>query len=248
VARGTSVRQALIDAGLAQDRREADALVMAGRVMVGERKALKAGEPLPRDPGPLRILGGKGHGYVSRGGLKLAGALDTLRVDVAGLRCVDVGASTGGFVDCLLQRGAAGVVATDVGYGLLADKLRRDERVVVLERTHARSLQAGALPWPCDLLTADLSFIGLAALMPTLVGLVRPGGALLVMVKPQFEAAAHEVGEGGVVSDEAVRARVVAEVADAGQRAGATWRGQAEAGVAGPSGNREVFVWLRRGS
>ena len=214
--------------------------------MVGERKATKAGEPLPRDPGPLRILGGKGHGYVSRGGLKLAGALDALKIDAEGRRCVDVGASTGGFVDCLLQRGASGVVATDVGYGLLADKLRRDKRVVVLERTHARTLTPDALPWPCDLLTADLSFIGLAALMPTLIGLARPGGELLVMVKPQFEASAHEVGEGGVVRDETVRARVVQEVIDAGLRAGAEHLGQADAGVAGPSGNREVFVWFRR--
>ena len=159
---------------------------MAGKVMVGENKQDKPGLLVPLDA-PVRLIGGPPMPFVSRGGIKLDGALRHLGVDVRDLRCIDVGASTGGFTDCLLQRGAAHVVAIDVGHGLLADKLRRDARVSVLERTHARSLTRDLLPWSADLLVMDVSFIGARAVLPVLVGLVRPGGRMLVLVKPQFE-------------------------------------------------------------
>ena len=234
----------LVARGMCADLHAAQAQVMAGAVVVGARRADKPGE-LVRADAVVRIKGAD-HGYVSRGGLKLAAALDALQVPVLGKQCIDVGAATGGFTDCLLQRGAAAVVAVDVGYGLLHDKLRRDPRVHVRERTHARALAQAQLPFAVELLVADLSFIGLQSLLPELVAAVAPGGQLLLMVKPQFEVAKHEVPAGGVVADPLLRQQVVARVVATAQAMGLTPLGTADAGVAGPAGNQEVFVWLQK--
>lgn len=232
----------LVARSLCDDLHRAQALVLAGQVVVADRRADKPGQ-LVDSAVPLRLKD-QGGPFVSRGGLKLAAALDALQVPVAGKRCLDVGASTGGFTDCLLQRGVLAVVASDVGYGLLHDKLRRDPRVVVRERIHVRDLQLADLPFVPELLVADLSFIGLRALVPGLAALVAPGGQLLLMVKPQFEAAKREVPHGGVVSDPVLRQEVVQRVVLAALACGLQVLGQAEAGVAGPMGNREVFLWL----
>ena len=237
--------QRLVHAGLAADLREAAGFVMAGKVMVGENKQDKPGLLVPLDA-PVRLIGGPPMPFVSRGGIKLDGALRHLGVDVRDLRCIDVGASTGGFTDCLLQRGAAHVVAIDVGHGLLADKLRRDARVSVLERTHARSLTRDLLPWSADLLVMDVSFIGARAVLPVLVGLVRPGGRMLVLVKPQFELPAHLVPPGGVVADDGARWQAVKSVQDAARDLGLKQLATAESELSGPMGNREVFLFLQR--
>lgn len=234
----------LVREELAADRKLAQALVMAGKVMVGEQKARSPAE-LVRPAQPVRLLGGPPNPYVSRGGLKLAGALRQLGVEASGRRCLDVGAATGGFTDCLLQHGAKAVMAVDVGHGLLADKLRRDPRVLVRERTHARDLLPSKLPWPVDLVVMDVSFIGAAALVPVLVPLVRPGGELLLMVKPQFELPREAVPAGGVVTDEQDRARAAEQVSAAATALGCQQLGRCDSEVPGPAGNREVFVWLR---
>lgn len=233
----------LVREGLAPDVKIAASLVLAGKVMIGERKVQKAGDKVPSDQ-PLRLLGGTPNPYVSRGGLKLEGALRALRVDPTGLRCIDVGAATGGFTDCLLQHGAVEVIAIDVGHGLLHDKLRRDPRVHVRERTHARTLTALDLPFAADLLVLDVSFIGARQVLPALVPLVRRGGQLLLMVKPQFELAREQVPQGGVVTDDAARWKSVADVEHVAHALGCTTLGRAESEVPGPSGNREIFLLL----
>lgn len=235
--------QLLVARGLAEDLHTAQAFVLAGQVVVGEQRVDKPGAPT-RDDAPLRLIGAKAGPYVSRGGLKLQSALEALNIDVTGLDCLDVGASTGGFADCLLQRGAARVVALDVGYGLLADKLRRDPRVTPLERTHARDLKAEQLPFAPQLITVDLSFIGVAGLLAVLLGALAPGGRLLLMVKPQFEAARGEVPNGGVIRDEALRQAIAQRVVAAAQQLGAAVLGQADSAVTGPAGNREIFLLL----
>lgn len=237
--------QRLVDEGLAADLHAAQGLVLAGKVMVGEQKVDKAGTQV-RDDRPVRLIGGPPSPYVSRGGHKLEGALRALRLDVAGLRCVDVGAATGGFSDCLLQHGADAVVAVDVGHGLLHPRLRADPRVLVLERTHIRSLEPGRLPWPADLVVMDVSFIGARQVLPTLLPLLRAGGRMLVLVKPQFEAAREQVGPGGVVRDDEVRWQAVAEVERVAEVLGLQVLGRAESEVAGPAGNREIFLLLRK--
>lgn len=182
--------------------------------------------------------------FVSRGGEKLAGALDDLALDPTGLRALDVGASTGGFTDCLLQSGASHVTAVDVGYGQLDLRLRRDPRVHVLERTNARELSPEALPGSVDLVVVDVSFISASLVLPRLVACC-PGAELLVMVKPQFEVGRERVGKGGVVRDDADRAAAVDRVAEAGAALGLREAGRAESRLPGPKGNREVFLHLR---
>lgn len=236
----------LVARGLAEDDHAAQALVLAGHVVVGEQRVDKPGAPIAQDA-PLRVIGAKAGPYVSRGGLKLQSALQALELDVSGLACLDVGASTGGFTDCLLQRGAARVVALDVGYGLLAEKLRRDPRVTQLERTHARQLQASQLPFAPQLITVDVSFIGVAGLLPVLLGVLAPGGRLLAMIKPQFEAARGEVPVGGVVRDDDLRRAIAQRVVAAAVQLGAHVLGQADSAVAGPAGNREIFLLLSKG-
>jgi 23S rRNA (cytidine1920-2'-O)/16S rRNA (cytidine1409-2'-O)-methyltransferase len=190
---------------------------------------------------------GKEHPFVSRGGVKLAGALDAFRLDVAGLSCLDIGASTGGFTDCLLQRGAARVVAVDVGYGQLAHKLRTDPRVVVLERTNARDLTETDVGSAADLTVVDASFIGIAKLAGAIARCTKPGGNLLALVKPQFEVGRTEASRGkGVVRDPTVRAAAIKSAALCLRDAGFDVLDQADSVLPGPKGNCEAFIYARR--
>jgi 23S rRNA (cytidine1920-2'-O)/16S rRNA (cytidine1409-2'-O)-methyltransferase len=227
----------LVERGLAESRSQAQALVLAGRV----RGHTKAGERV--DAGAeLDVV--PGARFVSRGGEKLAGALEELGVDVAGEDCLDVGASTGGFTDCLLQGGAARVIALDVGYGQLHPKLRDDPRVTALERTNVRSLSCADLPFRPTFVVCDVSFIGLAKALPPALACAAPGWRALVLVKPQFEAGPADVGKGGVVRDPVVQRRVVDEVVARAPEWGARALGVAESPLRGPKGNREFFVLL----
>ncbi len=232
--------------GLASDLRQARGLVMQGRVLVDDRPQTKPGTRVP-DSAALRIKGDPPPRFVSRGGDKLQGALDDLQLSVAGRRCADIGASTGGFTDCLLQAGAEAVCCVDVGYGLLADRLRRHERVVIRERTNARLLTAEQLPWPPDLITVDASFIRVRTLLPALTAVSQADAWLLAMVKPQFELPAAQIADGGVVRDDHLRQQAVQLVADLAAELGWRTMGQVDSRVAGPKGNREVFIWLARG-
>jgi 23S rRNA (cytidine1920-2'-O)/16S rRNA (cytidine1409-2'-O)-methyltransferase len=204
--------QLLVERGLAESRAKAQALILAGLVFSGERKIEKAGQAL-RPDAPLEVRG-KDHPWVSRGGVKLAHALDHFGWDVTGAVALDVGASTGGFTDVLLQRGAAKVFAVDVGTNQLAWSLRQDPRVIVHEQTNARHLTDAIVTEPVDIITCDASFIGLAKVLDTALGFARPDGRLIALIKPQFEAERHEIGKGGVVRDPAVHARVCAAAAD----------------------------------
>ena len=186
--------------------------------------------------------------FVSRGGIKLANALDALGIDPAGLDCLDVGASTGGFTDCLLQRGAARVIALDVAFGQLDWRLRGDERVEVLERFNARRLAPGTLSFAPDLAVVDVSFISLTTILPAVAPVLAPAGRVLALVKPQFEAGRRQVGKGGVVRAAEVRREALVRVAEAAQEAGLGFEGFASSGLPGPKGNRETFVALRRGA
>jgi 23S rRNA (cytidine1920-2'-O)/16S rRNA (cytidine1409-2'-O)-methyltransferase len=233
----------LVARGLAPTREKAQALILAGRVEVEGRAAAKAGEPTPED---ARIeVSGPPHPYVSRGGVKLAAALDAFGLDPAGRICLDVGASTGGFTDCLLQRGAARVYAVDVGHGQLDAKLRGDPRVVVRERVNARSLSRREVEEPVSLAAADVSFISLRLVLPAVVLLVEGGGSIVVLVKPQFEAGRGEVPRGGVVKSEATRRRVVEEVAAAGRGLGLEVLGSHPSPIRGARGNEEFLLGFR---
>lgn len=232
----------VVERGLAPSRERARALILAGKVFRGERRVQKAGDQLPADA-ELEVRG-EDLPYVSRGGLKLESALDAFGYDPAGLVAADFGASTGGFTDCLLQRGARRVYAIDVGYGQLADPLRRDQRVVSMERTNARHLKAGDLPEPVDLIVIDASFIGLEKLLPAAKALLRSGGDVLAMVKPQFQVGRDRVGKGGVVRDEALRREAIDAVADAARELGFEERGRSDNPITGPKGNREAFLYL----
>jgi 23S rRNA (cytidine1920-2'-O)/16S rRNA (cytidine1409-2'-O)-methyltransferase len=217
---------------------------MAGTVEVDGRRVDKPGTPVAGEA-RVAVLAPK-EPFVSRAGRKLAHALDVFGVDPAGRVCMDVGASTGGFTDCLLQRGAARVYALDVGYGQLDQRLRDDPRVVVMERVNARHLAPDALPEPCGLITIDVSFISLAKVVPALLPHLAPGGLLLPMIKPQFEAGRGAVGKGGILRDEEVRQRVVEECAAGLSRLGLELLGVADSAVAGMGGNREAFALLRQ--
>ena len=235
----------LFERGLAPSRERAKALVLAGRVFSGEMRIEKAGQLLPAEI-DLTVRG-DANPYVSRGGLKLAGALDDFDLDVAGRVAGDIGASTGGFTDCLLQRGAARVYAVDVGYGQLHAKLRSDSRVVVMERTNARYLSSETLPEPLDLVVVDASFIGLAKLLPAIRAILAPNAEVVALVKPQFEVGADRVGKGGVVRDDAVREASATRVSEAAAELGFRRLGQTDSKVAGPKGNREIFLHLGLG-
>jgi 23S rRNA (cytidine1920-2'-O)/16S rRNA (cytidine1409-2'-O)-methyltransferase len=224
----------LVERGLAESRTQAQALVLAGRVPGHEKPGEQVDESAALEVSP-------GDPYVSRGGVKLANALDAFGVEPAGLDCVDVGASTGGFTDVLLQRRAARVIALDVGYGQLHPRIRADERVVVLERTTARAV--AELPFAPQLVVCDVSFISVRKALPPVLALAAPGWQALVLVKPQFEAGRADV-RGGVVRDPAVRRRVVREVAEAALAWGAETAGVVDSGLPGPKGNRELFVHL----
>jgi len=232
--------QRLVAQGLAPTRQKAQAMILAGLVKVNGEPAHKAGIKVARDS--QVEAAGPAHPYVSRGGLKLAGALDSLGLEVVGWVCLDVGASTGGFTDCLLQSGAAAVTALDVGYGQLAWQLRQDPRVTVVERVNARHLEPGTAPGPFDLITVDVSFISLTLVCPPLVERLGPGGRLLVMVKPQFEAGREQVGAGGVVRDRRARQAAVDKVAAHLEGLGLTVAGHAASPITGPKGNQEHFI------
>jgi len=232
--------------GLFDSREQARRAIMAGRVRVAGRPEDKPGTQVP--VGAEVEVAGPRRRYASRGGEKLEHALDHFAVDPAGWVCLDVGASTGGFTDCLLQRGARRVYALDVGRGQLDHGLRQDERVVVMEGVNARYLALDALPEPVRLATVDVSFISLGKLVPALRPLLAPGGLLLPLIKPQFEAGRQEVGKGGVVRDEAVRSRVVRQVAAELAAIGFELRGIVDSPVHGAKGNREAFACLERPS
>ncbi|HEV7517457.1 MAG TPA: TlyA family RNA methyltransferase [Thermoanaerobaculia bacterium] len=236
--------QLLVERGLFPSREQARRAVMAGTVEVDGRRVDKAGTAVAAGA-RLAVLAPK-EPYVSRAGRKLAAALDHFGIDPAGRICLDVGASTGGFTDCLLQRGAARVYAVDVGYGQLDARLRQDPRVVVMERVNARHLRDGDLPEPASLVVVDVSFISLAKVVPALLPHLAPGGLLLPMIKPQFEAGRGQVGKGGIVRDPALRERVVAACAEGLAALGLELAGRFDSPVAGMGGNREAFALLRQ--
>jgi 23S rRNA (cytidine1920-2'-O)/16S rRNA (cytidine1409-2'-O)-methyltransferase len=237
--------QLLVTRGLAPTRARAQAMVLAGDVFVAGARVDKAGTPVAPDA-DVEVRASR-NPYVSRGGIKLAGALDAFGIDPTGLRCLDLGASTGGFTDCLLQRGAARVVAVDVGYGQLAQKLRDDPRVVVMERTNARDLDAPDVGGAADLTVVDASFIGLAKLAHAIARCTRAGGEIVALVKPQFEVGREHASRGrGVVRDEALRAEAIGAAAASIREAGFELLAQADSTLPGPKGNREAFVHARR--
>ncbi|HEX3909505.1 MAG TPA: TlyA family RNA methyltransferase [Solirubrobacteraceae bacterium] len=233
----------LAERGLFSSRSRAAASVMAGEVRVGsaERRAQKPGE-MVEDSEALHVA--QRPSFVSRGGIKLANALTATGLDVEGRRALDVGVSTGGFTDCLLQRGAREVVAVDVGYGTLAWSLRNDPRVTVLERTNARALTPAMLPYAPDLAVMDVSFISLEKVLGAILACMAPGYEVLALVKPQFEVGRERVGKGGVVRDAEVRRSALVAVGAAAVELGAAVRSYHSSGLPGPKGNRETFVWL----
>jgi len=236
--------QYLVAHGLAQSRSRAQGLIMAGKVRVDGQVVSKAGAAVPE--GAVVDVIGPEHPFVSRGGVKLAGALDHFRLEVRGRRCLDVGASTGGFTDCLLQRGAAHVTALDVGYGQLHWRLRNHPRVTVLERTNVRHLDERTAPGPFHLITVDVSFISLTLATPPLAPRLAGGGHLLCLVKPQFEAGRELVGKGGVVRDPAVQRACVDKVAAHLAHLGLEVVGACPSPIPGPKGNQEHFLLARR--
>ncbi len=235
--------QLLVARGLFPSREKARRAVMAGNVIVDGQRIDKAGTAVAEAAG-LELV--EREPYVSRAGRKLAAALDHFGIDPRGFVGLDVGASTGGFTDCLLQRGALRVYAIDVGYGQLDHRLRQDERVVVMERTNARHLAADALGEPCDLITVDVSFISLVKVVPALLPHLAPAGRLLTLVKPQFEAGRGQVGKGGIVRDETLRRRVIEERVAELQALGLESLGVIDSPVAGAGGNREALALFRQ--
>lgn len=234
----------LVERGYAPTRARAQAMILAGAVHLPTGLAPKAGLLLPED-GAFEVSGDP-NPFVSRGGLKLAGALDAFGFDPTDRVAIDIGASTGGFTDCLLQRGAARVYAVDVGYGQLAWRLRSDPRVVVMERTNARHLEASQLPERPDLAVCDVSFISIAKVLPAVLGVLAEAADVIAMVKPQFEAEPGEVGKGGVIRDEELRQRVIDDAARALAELGLRERARADSEVHGPKGNVECFLWFDR--
>lgn len=234
----------LVDRGTVASRERARRLVMAGAVRVGDQVVDKAGTLVPVDAAVT--VTEPDIPYVSRGGLKLAGALDAFAIDVRGLLVLDVGASTGGFTDCVLQRGARAVIAVDVGYGQFAWSLRQDPRVTLLERVNVRHLTMEQLPAVPDLIVADLSFISLRLVLPALTAVLPGVATMVVLVKPQFEVGKGQVGRGGVVRDPALHAAAVTSVREVATELGLTCIGECPSPILGPKGNREFFLALRR--
>ena len=233
----------LVERGLCDSRTRAQALILAGEVVVGDHAVTKPGTAVDAEAS-VRLKGGQPNPYVSRGGLKLRAALDAFPIPVPDAICLDVGASTGGFTDCLLQAGAARVYALDVGYGQLAWKLANDPRVVVMDRQNIRKLEPGQIPEPIDLAVADCSFISLTKVLPHLPPLLRPGADLVVLVKPQFEVGRERVGKGGIVRDDEARSAALENVAAAAEELGFQIRGHVASPIAGREGNREWLLWL----
>jgi 23S rRNA (cytidine1920-2'-O)/16S rRNA (cytidine1409-2'-O)-methyltransferase len=236
----------LAERGLFASRTRAATAVLAGHVLVGPGRA-RASKPGQLVDADVEVAVDAPPPFVSRGGVKLANALDATGVDPAGRRCLDVGASTGGFTDCLLQRGAAHVVALDVAYGELDWRLRSDPRVTVVERTNARSLTPDMLPYAPDLTAIDVSFISLRKVLPAVLACAAERYDCMAMVKPQFEVGRGRVGKGGVVRDESARREALAAVAAGAVELGAAVLGFVPSGLPGPAGNRETFAWLAEG-
>ncbi len=233
----------LVRRGLAESRSRARALILAGDVLINGTRADRAGRLVSNEDAVAMIVKPR---FVSRGGEKLAYALEAFQLDVQGKVAADLGASTGGFTDCLLQAGAARAYAVDVGYGQLHDRVRRDDRVVVLERVNARTLDA--LPEKVDVVVIDVSFISLRLILPTAGRLIQPNGVCVPLIKPQFEAGRREVGRGGVVRDPNIHRRVLRDVCDAAQGVGFGVAGLVESPLLGPAGNREFFALLQAGA
>ena len=238
------VDQMLVERGLVESRAKAQALILAGLVFSGERKIDKAGQPISFEA-PLEVRG-REHPWVSRGGIKLAHALEHLDWDVTGMVGLDVGSSTGGFTDVLLKRGAVKVFAVDVGTNQLAWKLRQDPRVAVHEQTNARYLTNEIINDSIDIIVCDASFIALSKVLYTALDLARPGGRLVALVKPQFEAERHEIGKGGVVRDPAVHARVTQAAHEWVESRGWIVSGIIESPITGPEGNKEFLLAAQR--
>jgi 23S rRNA (cytidine1920-2'-O)/16S rRNA (cytidine1409-2'-O)-methyltransferase len=239
---------ALVERGLCESREKARRAVMAGQIRINDRPARKASDSV-QDSDALSVA--EGDKFVSRGGHKLEHALEHFQIDVTGSTAVDLGASTGGFTDCLLQRGAARVHAVDVGHGQFAWKLRRDPRVVVMEKTNARALTPAAFPppfAPVDIIVIDCSFISLRKILPPTVALLKPAGKIVALIKPQFEAGKAEADKGaGVITDPAVHGRVLHELETfAAGLPGLHWRGVTESPLLGPAGNKEFLVLLEK--
>jgi 23S rRNA (cytidine1920-2'-O)/16S rRNA (cytidine1409-2'-O)-methyltransferase len=232
----------LVERGLTQSRERARALIMAGQVVVADHVAEKPGQ-MVQVAAEVRLKG-ELLPFVSRGGLKLQKALDEFKIDVAGLTVLDVGASTGGFTDCLLQRGAKKVIAVDVGYGQLAWKLRQDERVLNLEKTNIRYLTSDKLPLVPDLAVIDASFISLAKVLPATLSLLDNGGVIIALIKPQFEVGRGEVGKGGVVRDSEKHREVIDAIKSVAEDLGLEVKGVTESPLLGPRGNREFLIFM----
>jgi 23S rRNA (cytidine1920-2'-O)/16S rRNA (cytidine1409-2'-O)-methyltransferase len=242
----TRIDKLMVDLGLVPSRERARALIMAGKVLVNEVPVTKAGTTVA--PAAAVRLKGEDCPYVSRGGLKLEGALDDLGVEVIGLTVLDVGASTGGFSDVCLKRGAGRVFAVDVGTNQLAYPLRCDPRVLCLEQTHAKDLSLNLLPSAADLAVIDVSFISILKILQPIIDCITPGGQILAMVKPQFEAGREYVGKGGVVRDPKAREEAVQAVIDGATQCGLEFKGRADAKIQGPKGNQETFVLFKKGT
>jgi 23S rRNA (cytidine1920-2'-O)/16S rRNA (cytidine1409-2'-O)-methyltransferase len=241
----TRLDQALVERALCDSREKAKRLILAGQVRVNGHPARKPSDTVkPADA----IIVAAGEKFASRGGHKLEHALEHFHVQVAGLTALDLGASTGGFTDCLLQRGASKVFAVDVGQGQLAWKLRTDPRVVVMEKTNARHLRPENFPAPADLVVIDCSFISLKKILPPAVPLLSPGGKIVALIKPQFEAGKAEADKGrGVITDAAVHERVLAELAEfVAAQTGLCWRGVVESPLLGPAGNKEFLTLIEK--
>ncbi|QGY80925.1 TlyA family RNA methyltransferase [Sphingorhabdus lacus] len=236
--------QLIVDRNLADSKTRAQALVMAGHVFIGDVKAQKPGQQVAEDA-PLQVKGSD-HPWVSRGGIKLAHALDEFAIDVTDAVAMDVGSSTGGFTDVLLTNGAARVYAVDSGTNQLAWKLRQDERVIVHEQTSARILTESHIPEPIDIIVCDASFISLAKVLETPLTFAKSGAQIIALIKPQFEAGRGEVGKGGVVRDEAIHARVCAEVQMWLVEKNWTVRGLTTSPITGPQGNIEFLIWAQK--
>ena len=234
----------LMDRGLVQSRERAKVIILAGMVMVGDRVVDKAGSLVNLDS-HIRVRGSD-HPYVSRGGLKLEDALRGFQVDPKGKVAMDVGASTGGFTDCLLQKGAKRVYAVDVGYGQLAWKLRNDSRVVNLERKNIRYLKAQEIGEKVDLVVIDTSFISVAKFLRAILPMMRDGGEIVALLKPQFEVGKGEVGKGGVVRERSKHQQVVDQISRFSGSIGLKVRGTMESPLLGPKGNREFFIYLKK--
>lgn len=235
----------LVEKNICQSRQRAKAMIMAGRVLVDQKRCDKPGAQFPDDV--TITVKGDDLPYVSRGGLKLEAALNALQLDCTGWVCLDVGASTGGFTDCLLKRGAARVFAVDVGYGQLAWSLRTDRRVTVIERTNIREMDPALITEPVDLVTIDASFISLKIVVPSILGFLTPGGSILALIKPQFEAGRGKVGKGGVVKDPMLRERIIDDLRQFFTRRSLICGPVIPSPILGPKGNQEFIILLRQG-